>query len=257
MKVLFFVLSLVLFANCSLQNQAVRAQSNRADQIPPQTAPTAVPATNPKDDEQAEPPQQEPFPEEKISKGMLVLNQNRKDEKGPIRFFNEDGSPWYEFSFYYDDTDGKFDFENENFSPRAFHPDYYLLILSYAGEDKERYEVVVNEETHLTKYFKKSDDALKFEAWEEHLLNTFSVDFDKKANPVRDAPNGNIKTVKYRKGAEYGEIEHYDAVEVNGDWLKIEWEVEWDAKNQPTRTESGWIRWRKDGMLIIAVSELC
>jgi len=64
-----------------------------------------------------------------------------------VRFYNEDGSLWYEFTFYYDDSDGKFEYANENFNPFAFHPNNFLLDLKSRGEDGNRYEVVVNEET--------------------------------------------------------------------------------------------------------------
>ena len=64
----------------------------------------------------------------KNTKGLIVVSKvyGKNDF---VRFYNDDGSLWYEFTFYYDDSDGKFEYENENFEPFAFHPDYFVLAL--------------------------------------------------------------------------------------------------------------------------------
>src|SRR5687767_1862872 len=50
----------------------------------------------------------------KNSIGLVVLSDKYpsskneiKDKDDFIRFYNEDGSLWYEFTYYYDDSDGK------------------------------------------------------------------------------------------------------------------------------------------------------
>src|SRR5688500_357148 len=62
----------------------------------------------------------------KGTKGLIVLS-DRYSKNGFIRFYNDDASLWYEFTFYYDDKDGKFEYENDDFAPFAFHQDYFLL----------------------------------------------------------------------------------------------------------------------------------
>jgi hypothetical protein len=176
------------------------------------------------------------------TKGLLVLNSQRPDRKDFIRFYNDDGALWYEFTFYYDDSDGNYEYENENFAPFAFHQDYFLLALRLAGEDKNRYEVIVNEETGLRKFVKKSDPALKFETWEDHILKVFAVEFDPRENALRDGPGGNVKNPNLPQDATFR------PVQISGEWLK----VRWDRSEQPKKdVESGWVRWRDNSQILV------
>lgn len=98
----------------------------------------------------------------KDSIGLVVLSDKYpssdeiKEKDDFVRFYNEDGSLWYEFTFYYDDSDGKFEYENDDFRPLSFHPDHFLLVLRCIDEDKDRYKVIVNENKEITKFVKKS-----------------------------------------------------------------------------------------------------
>ncbi|MBK8810726.1 MAG: hypothetical protein IPN69_08350 [Acidobacteria bacterium] len=102
----------------------------------------------------------------KDTKGLIVLS-NKYGKNDFVRFYNDDGSLWYEFTFYYDDSDGKFEYEKRRIRPFSFHQDYFCVSLN-GGEDKYRYEVIVNEENGLKKFVKKDDPTLKFET----LVNT-------------------------------------------------------------------------------------
>jgi len=173
------------------------------------------------------------------SLGLIVLSKSYSN-KNFIHIYNEDGSLWHKFSFYYDDSAGKFEYANESFRPFAFHPDYFLLALKCVRKDTGRYEVIVNEETGLKKYVKADDPSLKFETWEDHILKVFAVGFNRKQNPVLNAPQGRVKKVSTPDAP-------FHPVEVRGEWLKIKWE----AANQRTKYGSGWIRWRRGERLLV------
>ncbi|MDQ3634802.1 MAG: hypothetical protein ACR2MD_18570 [Aridibacter sp.] len=158
-----------------------------------------------------------------------------------IRFYNEDGSLWYEFTFYYYDSDGKFEYENDDFRVFSFHPDYFLLSLRCVSEDKNRYEVIVNEETGLKKYVRKNDKNLKLISWENYILKTFSIDLKKAKNKVFETPNG--KEIK----PNFAKIDRFEAVEIKGDWLKVKWEI----PNEKEKFEAGWVRWKNDSIILI------
>jgi hypothetical protein len=177
----------------------------------------------------------------KNTKGLLVLSDRySKDEF--IRFYNDDGSLWYEFTFYYDDKDGKFEYENANFAPFAFHRDYFLLALKCTSEDKNRYEVIVNEETGLRKFVKKDDPTLKFQSWEDHVKGAFAVKFNQRENPLRGFPKDKVNSI----GLPNDVTLH--PVEVNGDWLK----VRWDGLPDPKKAAgSGWVKWRDDNQILV------
>src|SRR5690606_17088516 len=72
--------------------------------------------------------------------GVISLSDGYSKQDS-IKIYNEDGSLWYKFTYYYDDNDGVFEYHNPNFSPLAFHPDYFLLALKVSGIQKNRYEV--------------------------------------------------------------------------------------------------------------------
>src|SRR5829696_6386999 len=79
------------------------------------------------------------------SLGLIVLSKSYGN-KDFIHIYNKDGSLWHKFTFYYDDSDGKFEYANDTFRPFAFHPDYFVLALKCVRKADGRYEVIVNEE---------------------------------------------------------------------------------------------------------------
>src|SRR5687767_7838046 len=85
--------------------------------------------------------------------GVITVNEKTLSSRAEkLQFFNEDGSLWYEFSFYEDNTDHRFNQAKAEFRPFAFHQDYFLLALKCAGEDANRFQVVVNEGTQLKRF---------------------------------------------------------------------------------------------------------
>lgn len=176
----------------------------------------------------------------KNTRGVVVLNKYSKGDF--VRFYNADGSLWYEFSYFYDDSDGKFEYANDEFRPFAFHQDYFLLVLKCTETSDKFFEVVVNEETGLRKHVKANDPVLKLEPWEKFVLSVFALKFDKKANPILETPNGHVKTVDIPAGASFR------PVEAEGEWLKIRWDT---AGAKTGKTDKGWIRWKSDESLLI------
>lgn len=168
--------------------------------------------------------------------GVISVTENLT-EKDTIRLFNEDGSLWYKFSFFYDDSDGKFDFPNDKFKPLAFHPDYFLLALTVTDKLNDRYEVTVNETTGLRKYL-KDKNFLLFRTWEEHILSVFSVDFNEANNPLLEKPSENADRAYYDKD------EFYHPSQIKGEWLQVKWGSEGSWKY-------GWIKWKDGEKLLI------
>jgi hypothetical protein len=168
-------------------------------------------------------------------------SDDKKDKTDFIKFYNADGSLWYEFTFYYDDSDGKFEYKNDNFRAFAFHPDHFLLSVRCVGEDKDRYQVIVNEETGLKKYVSKNEKNLMLESFGKHLLKTFSIDLEKEKNKIFETRNGKELKLDFEK------IDRFEAVEVKGDWLKVKWELP-DRKEE---YKSGWVRWKENEIILI------
>jgi hypothetical protein len=179
----------------------------------------------------------------KNTKGVLVLGQYKKGDF--VRFYNQDGTLWYEFTYFYDDSDGRFEYTNDKFRPFAFHQDNFLLVLKCTEINDKFFEVIVNEKTGLKKYVKANDPVFKFETWQELVLSTFAVNFEKKSNPVLEAPAGQMREGFFPKDVTLRPIE------IRGDWLKIEWQTEQGQESRYNKSATGWVRWKEDGNLLI------
>ena len=186
---------------------------------------------------------QERFPDIGNTVGLIVLNKNYGKEDF-VHFYNGDGSLWYRFTFYYDESDGKFEYANDDFSPFAFHADYFVLALKCVRKENGRYEVIVNEETGLRKYVKADDPVLKLETWEEHILNVFAVTFNQEENPLLATPQGQAKKVAVPDA-------FFHPVEVKGEWLKVKWDTAEGTERKEPRYGSGWIRWKRGESLLV------
>jgi hypothetical protein len=170
--------------------------------------------------------------------GVLTLADSGEG-RDSIRFYNADGSQWYVFSFFYDDSDGKWDFPNHDFAPMAFHPDYFLLCLAVTRRDSGGYEVIVNQRTGLKKYIHMSP-FLKFQTWPEHVLSVYALEFDTAKNPLRTKPNDHGPFISAPR-----EQVVYRPAAIEGDWLRVTW------GEGPGDLPTGWVRWKLGTRLLV------
>lgn len=191
--------------------------------------------------------------------GVIVLDKYEKEDF--IHIFNEDGSLWYKFTYYYDESSGMFPYANDDFRPFAFHLDYFVLVLKCAGKEAGRYEVVVNEKTGLKKYVMANDLTMKFQTWEEHILQIYAIEFNQEENPLLESPQGKTKKVNLPKG----EIERanlpiyptFQPTKVKGDWLKVKWKIPKEKQVKGAKYDFGWIRWKKGERLLVELFYFC
>lgn len=177
--------------------------------------------------------------------GLIVLSEKNYGKNDFVRIYNEDGSLWYKFTFFYDDSDGEFEYANKDFSPLAFHPDYFVLALKCVGKEEGRYEVIVNEETRTRKYVRADDSTLTFRTWEEHILKVFAIGLNLKENPLREAPQGKVKSISLPDPVVF------HPVNVRGDWLEVRWATTDQDTNKEMKYGSGWVQWKKNGKILI------
>lgn len=175
------------------------------------------------------------------SAGVMALT-DRYTRNDFVQIYNEDGSLWYRFTFY--DTEPAAP-ANANFKPFSFSRDYFVLALKLVGKSEGRYEVVVNEETGLRKYVRADDPVLKFQTWEEHILQVSAVDFNRDDNPLLDKPAGGAKLPHPSKGATFR------PVAVNGEWLQVRWSDPGKKEGRNVKEDTGWIRWKNGGDIAV------
>lgn len=171
--------------------------------------------------------------------GILVIEDNYT-EGDTVLLQNEDGSTWYKFTFFYDDTDGKFEYKNNDFFPFAFNPDHFLLCMKVV-EIGNRFKVIVNDEKNIYKYVER-DKFWNFQLWEEFILSVFAVEYKSRTYDIHAKPTGDSEVWK-RVDSQSAFI--FTPIQIQDEWLKVEWEEPSGARLD------GWIRWRTDEKLLI------
>jgi hypothetical protein len=174
--------------------------------------------------------------------GVITLNERSNNKTRRLQFFNEDGSLWYEFSFYDDDGNGRFAQAKMEFQPFAFHRDYFVLALKCVGKDRNRFQVVVNESTGLTKFIERRDDTFKLQSWEQHILDLFAVGFDRSNNPLRKGPGKSLSTPPLPS-----DDATFQPVQINGIWLRVRWNI----SGKGNKVKYGWVKWKQDSELMV------
>lgn len=178
------------------------------------------------------------------SVGLVTISDKYDSTDHKIEFLNDDGSIWYTLDLYKA-------WENKSdFRIVAFKPDYFLLHIRCIERTSARYTVVVNEETGLKKFLLNSSK-LKFQTWEEYVINeVFSIELDPANAKIYDQINGTILTDIPEQGKVLA------PKEVKGEWMRIIWS---DTNEYPSNTSNdrtGWIRWRKDDKIIVTLFHL-
>jgi hypothetical protein len=152
------------------------------------------------------------------------------------RLYNYDGSLWYEFS--YNKRNVWVGESNDELKP--FVNDKVgagFLIFRIKASSKNWYEATVNEETGLTKYIYKFDEALGRGAFEKCIKQSISVKIDKEKNPLRESANGEVI-----KDFQPDELDKYVVQKIEGDWLQVKLTIS---------KVTGWVRWKENRKILV------
>lgn len=174
--------------------------------------------------------------------GVIGLNSVIEFTKeDTIRLLNVDGSLWYKFSYYYDDSDGKYDFYSQEFRPYMFNPDYALLGLIVTQElPNGKFKVVVNHIESMEKYI-QLEDYLVFRSWPDQVLNAFSISYNQADNPLKKRSSNTSQSILSPEDV------FFHPVKTENQWLQVKW-------GKGGNEEYGWIKWKEDGFLVVALS---
>jgi len=130
----------------------------------------------------------------------------------------------------------------------SFDPEYDLFILKYIGKKNGFYKVMINEEVGLID-IEKSRGLITLKTTEEYILEAYP-----KLNentPIRVEANDSSKVILNYLNFTYLPLE------IKGDWLKVKDDKECFI-DQPSKTDIiGWVRWRKNGEIIIDIAHSC
>lgn len=131
------------------------------------------------------------------------------------------------------------------FVPAHMKLDYDLLLLRVITLSGNWAEVVLNETDGRTAWVQRSQGIVRL--WPEFLLSATAVEIiDPATNPIR------VKPLDHASPLADGANALLSPLAVQGDWLLVRTH-ELADRIQPT----GWIRWCKDGVLLVEYSLLC
>ncbi len=126
----------------------------------------------------------------------------------------------------------------EGFAPFAEKLDYGVFILKVKRLGRDYHEIVINEDTGETAYVSQWQG--DFMTWSEFFLNCHSVEFIDINQKVFDHP-------MIKSAGRIVDPANFRPRYIMGDWM----EVEILASDYSTVKGKGWIRWKKDGKLLI------
>jgi hypothetical protein len=137
--------------------------------------------------------------------------------------------------------------QSEWLNPESLVPESYSFILRCVSETNDWFEIIVNDDTGLTMWLRKSDSCI-FMTWETYLQGMYGIErLPDLYQKIKVSPNKNSKEIKYT-GQDCFQVNSMD-----GEWIEIftaPYCDEDDLENNP-RIESGWIRWREGNKLLI------
>lgn len=131
----------------------------------------------------------------------------------------------------------------------AYYPENGLFILKASKLEDGNYEVNIND-SKGTINASKYNDLLTFKTAEKYVLDGYPN--PTKENPLRVEPDDTSSIVtNYEENT-------YISIEVKGDWLKVKDDKNCYPGEKPSEKDIvGWLRWKKDGKIIIDIRHIC
>ncbi|REJ75685.1 MAG: hypothetical protein DWQ47_09465 [Acidobacteria bacterium] len=187
-----------------------------------------------------------------------------RDSSGIVRLYSIDGTVWKEIDpLKPEDSSDEIRITKNVFKPLFFSDGSkreFGIEMRLVRRSKDWLEVVAGEGHYanrtsdrvpLLKYVQSSDPMFRVLSWDTWVRGHFNIRFDAVKNPVLDQPDGSPKAVSIP------DEPLIKADKVEGDWVLIRWmehepdepSAKWLRENKPEN--AGWIRWRKDGEILI------
>jgi hypothetical protein len=153
----------------------------------------------------------------------------------------------------------------QNLFSKFFKPDYGIMHFICLEETKVAYKVLVN---YSDIKFLPKTKKYQFLDWKEYILQSYGVRRLKKGIddilenlPLRIEPNNLSDTISLPKG-----LEMFCPIELKGDWVKVKYDCFYNKKDNENEGKPcheyidkceepliGWLRWKKENKLCIAV----
>ena len=145
---------------------------------------------------------------------------------------------------YYDENSKKrgnfflYDLINiKNVTPYAYNAEYRLMAFKIIPSELPDMTKVLSSNSKDVMYLKKGEDHFVSKSWEEHVMSVFAV-------RATTENRFHIKASAYSTVVALTNEQVAMPLKINREWLMVEYEKE-------NTTHSAWIRWKKNGKIVI------
>jgi len=200
-----------------------------------------------------------PRPERVSHPGCNFMTMEESLSAHRLSLYNGDGSLWYTFSLFRDESDYFYTVKKKDFVPfstdesAGYVPDRKGRLLNpsagkeeprtvrlrMTGESENWYAVEVNEDTRMVKYAPKTAHMWSRVGWDFLFLEVGKAYIDSDTMKLVDRPEG--KPIPISETLEFSQIFIY---KIEGDWAYVE------AFRNP-ESYFGWVRWRSGRNILI------
>jgi hypothetical protein len=130
----------------------------------------------------------------------------------------------------------------------SYFPEYGLFILRVVKQAEDKFEVDFNDTKAVI--VDKGQNLLEYKTVEEYVMDGYP--YPTKSNPLRIESNESSEIV------DNFENHTYLSLEIVGDWLKVKDDKDCYSGEEPSPEDIiGWVRWRKDGKVILEIRHRC
>jgi hypothetical protein len=135
--------------------------------------------------------------------------------------------------------------------PESIWLDYSIFIFRYTNFQDNWIEIIVNNDSMIKMWIRKTETT-SVKTWQTFLVKNTTAVEPLISTEIKLEPSDNAKTI--RKSAKE---DCFEAIEIQGDWMKIRTNEELDCNEHPAPIKSGWIKWRQNNKLTIAFFLTC
>lgn len=123
----------------------------------------------------------------------------------------------------------------------TYFPFYFAIHFKAASMGDSSYTVMVGDKYKII----RKGQYTQLLSWPQYILKYLCA--ADKDNPLRKSPDDNSPEIK---NLAYDELS-FKAIEIKGDWINVRCFFECEGCPESNKKLSGWIRWRKEGEIII------
>lgn len=190
------------------------------------------------------------------NKGIIYINiSSIYRDGGEIIFSDENSDTTISIkNRHINFKDGSFDIKEdehlykEKILVKDYYPEYGLFVLNCVRIEKDYYVVEVN--SKQLRLLKSTKNHIVYKELEEYIMDVYPIVSDD--HPLKESPSIDSKTIQHKKNMTF------NTIKVEGDWILVETDNDCYSGASPSEESiRGWMRWRKDDMIIIDVAYIC